>query len=77
MVRDSIPDIGHDLAAMMEFFQDRDVLQKDREIDQLRRIHPDLMDFQEWLRFTKWDGTEQDIQKYPVRLFDKYAVPDL
>lgn len=68
MVRDSIPDIGHDLAAMMEFFQGRDLLESDRDMPLLRRIHPKLMTFQDWLAFTTWDGSERDIQKYPVRL---------
>ncbi len=68
MVRDSIPGIGHDLAAMMEFFQGRDLLTADRDMDQLRRIHPKLMTFEDWLEVTAWDGSERDIQKYPVRL---------
>ncbi len=68
MVRESIPGIGHDLAAMMQFFQDRDLLAVDRDMAQLRRIHPELMSFKDWLAFTDWDGSERDIQKYPVRL---------
>ena len=68
VVRDSIPDIGHDLAAMMEFFQNRDLLTVDRDMTQLRRLHPKLMSFKDWLAFTAWDGSERDIQKYPVRL---------
>lgn len=68
VVRESIPDIGHDLAAMMEFFQGRDVLRVDRDMALLKRIHPKLMTFKDWLAFTGWDGSERDVQKYPVRL---------
>ena len=68
MVRASIPDIGHDLAAMMEFFQERDLLAVDRDMALLKRLHPGLMTFKDWLGFTAWDGSERDIQKYPVRL---------
>jgi uncharacterized protein YbjT (DUF2867 family) len=71
VVRQMIPKIGHDLAAMMEFFQDRDLFTRDRDISLLKRLHPGLMTFKEWLRFTQWDGNPRDIQKYPVRLFDK------
>jgi uncharacterized protein YbjT (DUF2867 family) len=71
IVRQMIPKIGHDLAAMMEFFQDRDLFTCDRDISLLRRLHPGLMTFKEWLRFTQWDGNQRDIQQYPVRLFDK------
>ena len=68
VVRQSIPDIGHDLAAMMEFFQGRDLLTIDRDMALLKRLHPKLMSFKNWLAFTAWDGSERDIQKYPVRL---------
>ena len=71
MVRESIPNIGHDLAAMMQFFQERDLATLDRDLSALRKIHPGLMDFKDWLKITQWDGNEVDIQKYPVRLFQK------
>lgn len=69
VVRQMIPKIGHDLAAMMEFFQNRDLFTCDRDVPLLRRLHPGLMTFKDWLRFTQWDGNQRDIQKYPVRLF--------
>lgn len=71
MVRASIPGVGHDLAAMMQFFQERDLFTRDRDIAKLRSVHPGLMTFEDWLRVTQWDGKEKEIQKYPVRFFEK------
>lgn len=68
VVRSSVPDFGHDFAAMFEFFQNRDLIELDRDIPTLRTLHPTLLSFEEWLRASGWDGTEQDIQKFPVRL---------
>ena len=68
VVRESILGIGHDLAAMVEFFQGRDLLTADRDMERLRRLHSKLMSFKDWLKVTAWDGSERDIQKYPVRL---------
>jgi hypothetical protein len=52
----SIPAVGHDFAAMFRFFQSRDVVAADRDLDVLRALHPGLMSFAEWLRATGWDG---------------------
>jgi uncharacterized protein YbjT (DUF2867 family) len=68
VVRSSIPGIGHDFAAMFEFFQTRDIVTLDRDMTALRTMHPDLLSFEDWLRASGWDGTEQDIQKFPVPL---------
>lgn len=67
-VRASLPGFGHDLAAMFEFFQTRDVVGRDRDLPALRRMHPGLLGFEDWVRASGWDGTEQDVQKFPVRL---------
>lgn len=75
MVRSSIPGIGHDFAAMFEFFQSRDIVAVDRDLDALRAMHPDLLSFEDWLRVSGWDGTEQDIQKFPVRLSAARRTP--
>ncbi|RNF90144.1 NmrA/HSCARG family protein [Streptomyces botrytidirepellens] len=53
----SLPGIGHDLAAMFAFFQDRDLLSRDRNLEALRALHPGLATFGDWLATTGWDGT--------------------
>ncbi|MEV0405489.1 NmrA/HSCARG family protein [Actinoallomurus sp. NPDC050550] len=58
VLRSSIPDVGHDYSAMFQFFQARDVFGLDRDIPLLREIHPEMMTFEGWLRWTGWDGTE-------------------
>ncbi|GAA1931037.1 hypothetical protein [Streptantibioticus ferralitis] len=55
-LRAAIPDFGHDYAAMFQFFADRDLCTRDRDITLLRRLHPDLMTFEDWLRRTGWTG---------------------
>ncbi|MEU1188278.1 NmrA family NAD(P)-binding protein [Streptomyces sp. NPDC005859] len=55
-LRAAIPDFGHDYAAMFQFFADRDLYARDRDIDLLRRLHPDLMTFEDWLHHTGWTG---------------------
>ncbi|GAA2499538.1 hypothetical protein Ahu01nite_036010 [Winogradskya humida] len=52
--QDAIPGVGHDLAAMFRFFQEREL---DRDVSALREIHPSLMTFEAWLRSTGWDGS--------------------
>ncbi|WP_440899727.1 NmrA family NAD(P)-binding protein [Actinosynnema sp.] len=47
---------GHDFASMFEFFQTRDVADLDRDLPALRRLHPGLMTFEDWLRATGWTG---------------------
>lgn len=56
-LRAAIPDFGHDYAAMFQFFADRDLYARDRDIDLLRRLHPDLMTFEDWLHRTGWTGS--------------------
>ncbi|WP_443033779.1 hypothetical protein [Streptomyces sp. CA2R101] len=53
-LRATIPDFGHDYAAMFQFFANRDLYTRDRDINLLRRLHPDLMTFKDWLRHTAW-----------------------
>ncbi|MFD5825947.1 NmrA/HSCARG family protein [Lentzea sp. NPDC060358] len=53
-LRSSIPVFGHDLAAMFEFFEDRDVVALDRDLPALRALHPGLLDFETWARRTDW-----------------------
>lgn len=65
-MRDMVPDVGHDLAAMAEFFQDFDLLERARDITALRGIHPGLMTFEAWLRETGWTGGVSEVQKRPV-----------
>lgn len=49
-LRESVPDVGHDFAAMFQFFQEHDVLGLDRDTVLLRDMHPGLMTFEEWLQ---------------------------
>ncbi|GAA1114564.1 MULTISPECIES: NmrA family NAD(P)-binding protein [Streptomyces violaceusniger group] len=55
-LRAALPDFGHDYVAMFQFFADRDLRTRDRDITLLRRLHPDLMTFEDWLRRTGWTG---------------------
>ncbi|MBU3870235.1 hypothetical protein KN815_41180 [Streptomyces sp. 4503] len=55
-LRAAVPDFGHDYVAMFQFFADRDLYTRDRDITLLRRLHPDLMTFEDWLRRTGWRG---------------------
>ncbi|MFE7660044.1 NmrA family NAD(P)-binding protein [Streptomyces celluloflavus] len=55
-LRAAVPDFGHDYAAMFQFFADRDLYGRDRDITLLRRLHPDLMTFEDWLHHTGWTG---------------------
>ncbi|HWS38274.1 MAG TPA: NmrA family NAD(P)-binding protein [Actinoplanes sp.] len=59
-LRDAIPQIGHDFAAMFRFFQSRDIAVCDRDIDALQKLHPELMTFEAWLRATNWDGRQKN-----------------
>ncbi|MFI0775452.1 hypothetical protein [Streptomyces sp. NPDC021212] len=45
------------MAAMFAFFQDRDLLSRDRDLPTLRALHPELAAFGDWLTTTGWDGT--------------------
>ncbi|MGV9855964.1 NmrA family NAD(P)-binding protein [Streptomyces sp. NPDC003442] len=55
-LRAALPDFGHDYVAMFQFFADRDLYTRDRDITLLRRLHPDVMTFEGWLRRTGWTG---------------------
>ncbi|MFH9229338.1 NmrA family NAD(P)-binding protein [Streptomyces lydicus] len=55
-LRAAVPDFGHDYVAMFQFFADRDLYARDRDINLLRRLHPDLMTFEDWLHHTGWTG---------------------
>jgi uncharacterized protein YbjT (DUF2867 family) len=55
-LRAALPDFGHDYAAMFRFFGDRDVFTRDRDLGLLRRLHPGLLTFEDWLRRTGWTG---------------------
>ncbi|WP_307868737.1 NmrA family NAD(P)-binding protein [Umezawaea beigongshangensis] len=52
VLRDSDPDHGHDFAAMFQFFQERDLTARDRDVSLLRALLPDLTTLEEWLRAT-------------------------
>ncbi|MCX5387589.1 NmrA family NAD(P)-binding protein [Streptomyces sp. NBC_00083] len=54
----TVPDFGHDYAAMFQFFADRDLYSRDRDISLLRRLHPGLMTFEDWLHHTGWAGQD-------------------
>ncbi|WP_301150583.1 hypothetical protein [Mycobacterium simiae] len=47
------PAIGHDVANTHRFFQSGEVK---REMEALRKIHPQLLTFERWLRTTGWRG---------------------
>ena len=55
-LRAAVPDFGHDYLAMFRFFADRDLYARDRDLTLLRRLHPGLMTFQDWLYRTGWTG---------------------
>ncbi|MTD58914.1 NmrA/HSCARG family protein [Amycolatopsis pithecellobii] len=67
-LRAAMPDIGHDMAAMFEFFQEYDVFTKARDIAALRTIHPGLESFENWTRRTGWQGDTLEVQKRPVQV---------
>ncbi|WP_329058165.1 NmrA family NAD(P)-binding protein [Amycolatopsis sp. NBC_01480] len=52
----AVPEFSHDYAAMFRFFADRDVYARDRDVGLLRRLHPGLMTFEDWLHHTGWTG---------------------
>jgi len=56
----AMPAIGHDLANMFQFFQEYDLIGRERDITWLRRMHPGLMRFEDWLRSTGWRGAATD-----------------
>lgn len=56
----AIPAVGHDLANMFQFFQEYDLIGRERDIASLRRMHPGLMRFEDWLRASGWRGAAVD-----------------
>jgi len=62
-VRASMPGIGLDLAAMWQFFQEFDLIGRERDIASLRRMHPGLLRFEDWLRTSGWRGEPAEVQK--------------
>ncbi|GAA1022075.1 MULTISPECIES: NmrA/HSCARG family protein [Amycolatopsis] len=66
-LRTSIPDVGHDYAGMFGFFQQHDVAAHDRDLALLRRLHPGLMTFEDWLHHTGWDGSRREVQQFRPR----------
>ncbi len=62
-VRTSMPGFGQDMAAMWQYFQDYDVIGRERDIASLRRLHPGLLRFEEWLRASGWRGEPAEVQK--------------
>ena len=67
-LRTAMPDTGHDVAAMFEFFQTFDVMERARDMSHLRRLHPGLLSFADWLGVTGWRGEPVDVQKLAVQL---------
>lgn len=49
-----------DLLNMFRFVREVGI---ERDIDQLRTIHPGLLDFRAWLRMTGWRGEPRQVQK--------------
>lgn len=62
-VRASMPGIGQDMAAMWQFFQDYDVIGRERDMASLRSMHPELLRFEDWLRASDWRGEPAEVQK--------------
>ncbi|GAA1655171.1 NmrA family NAD(P)-binding protein [Actinoplanes couchii] len=50
----SVPEVGHDLAAMSAFLQTRDITTRDRDLTRLRAIHPALLTFDQWAATAAW-----------------------
>ena len=67
-IRTAMPDTGHDVAAMAEFFQKYDVMGRARDITALRRLHPGLQTFRQWLINTGWRGEHVEVQKKAVQI---------
>lgn len=66
-LRTEIPDVGHDYAGMFSFFQQHDLATHDRDLALLRRLHPGLMTFEDWLHRTGWDGRRREVQQFRPR----------
>ena len=56
----AIPAVGQDLAAMHHFFQEYRLV---RNFEALRRLHPSLLTFEDWLHKTNWRGEPLEVQK--------------
>ncbi|WP_020498769.1 NmrA family NAD(P)-binding protein [Sciscionella marina] len=67
-LRTGTPEVGHDYAGMFGFFQHYDLAGNARDLDLLRRLHPTLMTFENWLRRTGWDGGRREVQQFTPEL---------
>jgi hypothetical protein len=74
VVRSSMPDIGHDFAAMFEFFQLRDVVGLDRDLPAPRGMHPGPLDFEAWLRTSLWTAPSETSRPSASRRAARIAV---
>jgi hypothetical protein len=64
----AVPGVGHDFAAMFAFFQHRDLLSRDRDVEALRILHPGLATFGDWLSATGWEAPPRpDCGRRPTR----------
>ena len=52
----AIPGVGHDFANMFRFFQEYDLLGRERDVAFLRAMHPGLLRFEDWLSSSGWRG---------------------
>ncbi len=50
----------HDVVNMLQFFIDYGL---PRDYELLRKLHPDLMTFEQWLTKTGWQGEPGEVQK--------------
>lgn len=53
----------HDVINLLQFLIEYGLL---RDYESLRKIHPDLMTFEKWLRKTGWRGEPGEVQKDPM-----------
>jgi len=67
-IRTEMPSTGHDVAGMFAFFQAFDVMERSRDIQYLRRLHPGLLSFSDWLTKSGWRGAPVEVQKLAVQL---------
>lgn len=57
----AMPGVGHDLANMFQFFQEYDLLGRERDMPALRLMHPGLLGFEAWLKASGWRGAAMDM----------------
>lgn len=54
---------AHDVINMLRFFIE---YRLPRNLQSLKRIHPELINFEQWLRKTEWKGEPSEVQKDPI-----------